>query len=140
MRCLQQARKYSQKRTRCNRLLTNILPRAKTTNRSLILFKRHHALPDAVCGLRRVFYLLFQYHVLTAKSFFHNFANERNQKIMTQQKVNLTMPRSWNECSTEQLELISRIMLEQIERSDRYHPFDMRNVKIAFFFVLSGIE
>ena len=59
---------------------------------------------------------------------------------MTQQKVNLTMPSSWNECSTEQLEIISSIMLEQIERAGRYHPFDMRNVKIAFFFVLSGIE
>lgn len=59
---------------------------------------------------------------------------------MTQRKINLTLPRSWNECSTEQLELISRIMLEQIERADRYHPFDMRNVKIACFFVLSGME
>lgn len=59
---------------------------------------------------------------------------------MTQRNINLTLPRSWNECSTEQLELISRIMLEQIERVDRYHPFDMRNVKIACFFVLSGIE
>lgn len=59
---------------------------------------------------------------------------------MTQRNINLTLPRSWNECSTEQLELISRIMLEQIERADRYHPFDMRNVKIACFFVLAGIE
>lgn len=59
---------------------------------------------------------------------------------MSQRKINLTLPRSWNECSTEQLELISRIMLEQIERADRYHPFDMRNVKIACFFVLSGME
>ena len=59
---------------------------------------------------------------------------------MTQRKINLHLPRSWNECSTEQLELISRIMLEQIERADCYHPFDMRNVKIACFFVLSGME
>ena len=59
---------------------------------------------------------------------------------MSQRKINLTLPRSWNECSTEQLELISRIMLEQIERADRYHPFDMRNVQIACFFVLSGME
>ena len=59
---------------------------------------------------------------------------------MSQRNINLTLPRSWNECSTEQLELISRIMLEQIERADRYHPFDMRNVKIACFFVMSGIE
>lgn len=68
------------------------------------------------------------------------FAHERNPKIMTQRNINLTLPRSWNECSTEQLELVSRIMLEQIQRADRYHPFDMRNVKIACFFVLSGIE
>ena len=67
----------------------------------------------------------------------------KNQSVtnrMTQRKINLTLPSSWNECSTEQLELISRIMLEQIERADRYHPFDMRNVKIACFFVLSGME
>ena len=71
------------------------------------------------------------------------FATTKNQSVtnrMTHKKINLTLPRSWNECSTEQLELISRIMLEQIERADRYHPFDMRNVKIACFFVLSGME
>ena len=63
-----------------------------------------------------------------------------HEKNAYPRNVSLTMPRSWNECTTEQLELISRIMLEQIERVDRYHPFDMRNVKIACFFVLSEIE
>ena len=63
-----------------------------------------------------------------------------HEKNAYPRNVSLTMPRSWNECNTEQLELISRIMLEQIERVDRYHPFDMRNVKIACFFVLSEIE
>lgn len=63
-----------------------------------------------------------------------------HEKNAYPRNVALTLPRSWNECTTEQLELISRIMLEQIERVDRYHPFDMRNVKIACFFVLSGIE
>ena len=58
----------------------------------------------------------------------------------TIRKTDLRLPRSWNECSTEQLELISRILLEQIARADRYHPFDMRNVKLACFFVLSGLE
>lgn len=58
----------------------------------------------------------------------------------TVHKTDLRLPRSWNECSTEQLELISRILLEQIARSDRYHPFDMRNVKLACFFVLSGLD
>ena len=63
-----------------------------------------------------------------------------HEKNAYPRNVSLTLPRSWNECTTEQLELISRIMLEQIERAGRYHPFDMRNVKIAFFFALSGIE
>lgn len=55
-------------------------------------------------------------------------------------KIDLTLPRSWNECSTEQLEIISRVMLEQIERTSRYHPFDMRNVKIACFFLLADVD
>ena len=63
-----------------------------------------------------------------------------HEKNAYSRNVSLTLPRSWNECNTEQLELISRIMLEQIERVDRYHPFDMRNVKIACFFVLSEID
>ena len=54
--------------------------------------------------------------------------------------IDLRLPRSWNECSTEQLELITRVMLEQIYREDRYHPFSMENVKIALFFALSGIQ
>lgn len=54
--------------------------------------------------------------------------------------INLTLPRRWNECSTEQLELIARIFIEQTQRIDRYHPFSMLNVKVAAFFVLSEIE
>lgn len=54
--------------------------------------------------------------------------------------IDLRMPRSWNECTTTQLELISRVMLEQIQRVDRYHPFDMRNVKIACFFLLAEVD
>ena len=60
--------------------------------------------------------------------------------ISDTRNINLSLPRSWNECTTEQLELISRIILEQIDRADRYHPFDMRNVKIACFFLFSGME
>lgn len=58
---------------------------------------------------------------------------------MTTKKINLTLPRSWNQCTTGQLELISQVMQEQIARQDRYHPFSMMNVKIAMFFALSGI-
>lgn len=59
---------------------------------------------------------------------------------MLQQNINLTLPRRWNECSTEQLEMIARIFIEQTQRVDRYHPFSMLNVKVATFFVLSEIE
>lgn len=59
---------------------------------------------------------------------------------MSQQNINLALPRRWNECSTEQLEIIARIFIEQTQRIDRYHPFSMLNVKVATFFVLSEIE
>lgn len=54
--------------------------------------------------------------------------------------INLTLPKQWNACTTEQLELIADVIREQVERQDRYHPFSMQNVKIALFFALSGIE
>lgn len=59
---------------------------------------------------------------------------------MSETKINLTLPRRWNECSTEQLEAIARIFIEQSERIDRYHPFSMLNVKVATFIVLTEIE
>ncbi len=59
---------------------------------------------------------------------------------MAQTKINITLPRQWNECTVEQLELIANVMQEQILRQDRYHPFSMQNVKVALFFALSGLE
>ena len=59
---------------------------------------------------------------------------------MSEQKINLTLPRRWNECTPEQLEMIARIFIEQTQRIDRYHPFSMLNVKVATFIVLSEIE
>ena len=59
---------------------------------------------------------------------------------MSETKINLTLPRRWNECTTEQLEMIARIFIEQTQRIDRYHPFSMLNVKVATFIVLTGIE
>lgn len=55
-------------------------------------------------------------------------------------RINLTLPKHWNQCTTEQLELISQVMQEQLLRQDRYHPFTMDNVKLAMFFALSGIQ
>ncbi len=55
-------------------------------------------------------------------------------------KIDIRIPRGWNACTTEQLETIADVIRELVERQDRYHPFDMLNVKIALFFALAGIE
>ena len=53
--------------------------------------------------------------------------------------INLTLPRGWNQCTPSQLEQIAAITQEQVEKIDRYHPFDMQKVKIAVFFLFAGI-
>ena len=55
------------------------------------------------------------------------------------EKINLTLPKGWNQCTPEQLEQIAAITQEQVEKIDRYHPFDMQKVKIAVFFLFAGI-
>lgn len=60
--------------------------------------------------------------------------------VTEQKKIDLALPRTWNQCTTEQLELIAAVMLEQLQRQDRYRPFSMRKVKIALFFAFAGIE
>ena len=51
--------------------------------------------------------------------------------------IDLTLPRSWNQCSTEQLELIAATILRHTQRQDRYHPFDWLAVKTELFFLLT---
>lgn len=67
--------------------------------------------------------------------------NKRDTLLCHQRgSVNLALPRSFNECTTQQLEMIGRVIKERTERADRYHPFSMQDVKIACFFLLSDIE
>lgn len=56
------------------------------------------------------------------------------------EKINLTLPRGWNQCTPSQLEQIAAITQEQVEKIDRYHPFDMQKVKIAVFFLFAGLK
>lgn len=58
----------------------------------------------------------------------------------TPRRINLSLPKHWNQCSRSQLELIADVMREQVERQDRYHPFSMENVKIAMFFALANLQ
>lgn len=56
------------------------------------------------------------------------------------QKLNLSFPTSWQNCSTAQLEQIASALVDVAERTDRFHPFDMKEVKVALFFLMSGIK
>lgn len=62
------------------------------------------------------------------------------QSTNVPQHINLSLPKHWNGCNREQLELIADVLRDQVERQDRYHPFSMRNVKIAVFFLLANLE
>jgi len=55
-------------------------------------------------------------------------------------RIDLTFPKSWNECTTKELLLIARIMQDFAMRATRLKPFDMFEVKVAVFFALSKIE
>ena len=56
------------------------------------------------------------------------------------EKITLTLPKGWNQCTPSQLEQIAAITQEQVEKIDRYHPFDMQKVKIAVFFLFTGVQ
>lgn len=54
--------------------------------------------------------------------------------------LNLKFPKDWNECSVSQLEQVASVLIDCAERSDRFHPFDMREVKVALFFLMSELK
>jgi hypothetical protein len=54
--------------------------------------------------------------------------------------LNLKFPQDWNDCSLSQLEQVASVLIDCAERSDRFHPFDMREVKVALFFLMSDLK
>lgn len=54
--------------------------------------------------------------------------------------IDLTLPRSWNECTTEQLETIARITRDRVIHADRYNHFDPFEIKVALFFLLADLQ
>ena len=54
--------------------------------------------------------------------------------------IDLTLPRSWNQCTTDQLETIAACILKHTALADRYHPYDWQNVKAELFFLLTEVE
>ena len=54
--------------------------------------------------------------------------------------IDLKLPRSWNQCTTDELETIAACILRHVAMQDRYHPFDWLSVKTELFFLLTGLE
>lgn len=54
--------------------------------------------------------------------------------------IDLKLPRSWNQCTTDELETIAACILRHVAMQDRYHPFDWVSVKTELFFLLTGLE
>jgi hypothetical protein len=54
--------------------------------------------------------------------------------------LNLSFPKDWNDCSLSQLEQVASVLIDCAERCDRFHPFDMREVKVALFFLMSELK
>lgn len=53
--------------------------------------------------------------------------------------IDLRFPRSWNQCSTEELEQIAEVTRDCVDRTDRYHPFNPIEVKMALFFLFAHL-
>jgi hypothetical protein len=45
--------------------------------------------------------------------------------------INLSLPTSWNRCTLPQLRAIAEVLQDCAMRSDKYHPFDMLEVKVG---------
>lgn len=54
--------------------------------------------------------------------------------------IDLILPRSWNQCNTEQLETIAACILKHTATATRFHPFDWMDVKSELFFLLTEVE
>lgn len=54
--------------------------------------------------------------------------------------LDLVVPTGWNQCTTEQLELIAQVLLRHTAMQDRYHPYDALRFKTECFLALSGVK
>lgn len=63
-----------------------------------------------------------------------NFAVEMIQET---RHIDFHLPTGWNQCTTDELEVIAAAIALDTLRADRYHPFDMQAVKLK---ILLGIN
>ena len=54
--------------------------------------------------------------------------------------IELHLPKSWNQCTTEELEIIAAAIIEEQQRVDRYHPFEWSRVKLNVVLVVNNLH
>ena len=54
--------------------------------------------------------------------------------------IDLHLPHSWNQCSTEELEHIAACVAMRTAMQDRYHPFSWEEVKVQLIFLINNLE
>ena len=54
--------------------------------------------------------------------------------------IELHLPKSWNQCTTEELEIIAAAIIDGQQRVDRYHPFEWSRVKLNVALSINGIS
>jgi len=58
----------------------------------------------------------------------------------TTTKIDLHLPRGWQNCTTRELEIIAAELIRANLTATRLHPFDWAEVKARLFFALTGVE
>ena len=53
--------------------------------------------------------------------------------------IDLHLPTSWNGCTTADLEAIAAAIIQEQQRTDRYHPFDWSRVKLAVVLAINAM-
>lgn len=54
--------------------------------------------------------------------------------------IDLHLPKSWNQCTTEELEIIAAAIIEEQQRVDRYHPFEWSRVKLNIVLAVNNLR
>ena len=60
--------------------------------------------------------------------------------ITKKRHIDLHLPKSWNQCTTEELEIIAAAILAEQQRTDRYRRFDWGRVKLNVVLAVNGME
>lgn len=60
--------------------------------------------------------------------------------ITKKRHIDLHLPKSWNQCTTEELEIIAAALLAEQQRTDRYHRFDWGRVKLNVVLAVNSLS